>query len=151
MPPFCFVWLLCNVLFQTVSQLQTQLPSVTKRFLVMYCCTAKRYKALCNACLMQLIPDFQDLEWIQQVVTWPSMYVVGPIVVLFVTFLCSGFKSPLCPLLYFITAIICISLWCFTDEMENPYTDQTYVCNLESELTLSVPNFRRHLSSAFLF
>ena len=53
-PPFCFVWLLCNVLFQTESQLQTQLQSATKRFLVTYCCIAKCNEALCNACLMQL-------------------------------------------------------------------------------------------------
>ena len=56
MPPFCFVSLLCNSLFQTASQLRTQLQSATKRFLVTYRCIAKRYKALCNARLMQLVP-----------------------------------------------------------------------------------------------
>ena len=56
-PPFCFVWLLCNVLFQTASQLRTQLWSAKKLFLVTYRCIAKRYKALCNARVMQLIPS----------------------------------------------------------------------------------------------
>ena len=32
------------------------LQSATKRFLVTYRCIAKRYKALCNARLMQLVP-----------------------------------------------------------------------------------------------
>ena len=48
---------LCNVLFQTASQLQTQIRSTTKRFLVTYRCIAKRYEALCNVRLMQLAPD----------------------------------------------------------------------------------------------
>ena len=54
-PPFCFVSLLCNSLFQIASQLWTQLQSTTKHFLVRYRCIAKRYKALCKARLMQLI------------------------------------------------------------------------------------------------
>ena len=61
MPPFCFVLLLCNSLFQIASQLQTQLQSATKRFLVTYRCIAKRYKALCNAHLMQLVPESESL------------------------------------------------------------------------------------------
>ena len=63
---------------------------------------------------------------------WLSMCVVGLIVVLFVVFLCSGFRSPLSPLLCFITEflIICVSLWCFTDETEDPYAEQTYIYNL---------------------
>ena len=56
-PPFCFVSLLCNSLFQTASQLRTQLQSAMKCFLVTYHCIAKRYKVLCNARLMQLVPD----------------------------------------------------------------------------------------------
>ena len=37
------------------------------------------------------------------------------------------------PLLSFIVMflIICVSLWCFTDEVEDPYADQTYICNWE--------------------
>ena len=39
--------------------------------------------------------------------------------VMFVVFLCSGFRSPLSPLLGFITfSIICISLWCYKDELK---------------------------------
>ena len=40
----------------------------------------------------------------------------------FVVVLCSGFSSPLSALLYFITVfvIICVSLWCFTDKVEDP-------------------------------
>ena len=55
------------------------------------------------------------------------------IVVLFTFVLCSGFRSPLSPLLCFITVVLntCISLWCFTDEVEDPYVDRTYICNLE--------------------
>ena len=54
-----FVSLLCNSLFQTASQLRTQLQSATKRFLVTYRCIAKRYKALFNAHLMQLVPGLE--------------------------------------------------------------------------------------------
>ena len=49
----------------------------------------------------------------------------------------SGFlvsRSPLYPLLYFITVfvIILVSLGCFTDEIEDLYKDRTYVLfNLE--------------------
>ena len=43
-------------------QVQTQLRSATKRFLVTHRCIAKRYEALCNARLMQLIPDFADIQ-----------------------------------------------------------------------------------------
>ena len=39
-----------------MSQLRTQLQSATKCFLVTYHCIAKHYKALYNACLMQLVP-----------------------------------------------------------------------------------------------
>ena len=42
----------------TASQLQTQLRSATKRFLVTYRCIAKRYEALCNARFMQPILGF---------------------------------------------------------------------------------------------
>ena len=38
---------------------------------------------------------------------------------MFVVFLCSGFSSPLSPLLGFIMfSIICISLWCYADELK---------------------------------
>ena len=61
------------------------------------------------------------------------MSVVEPIVALFVIVLCSGFRSPLIPLLCFITVflIICVALRCFTDEVEDPCADRTYVCNFE--------------------
>ena len=39
------------VLAGSVSELRTQLRSATKRFLVTYRCIAKRYEALCNACV----------------------------------------------------------------------------------------------------
>ena len=29
------------------------------------------------------------------------------------------------------TSHICVSLWCFTDEVEDPYVHRTYVCSLE--------------------
>ena len=58
---------------------------------------------------------------------------VGPIVDLFVVFLCSGFRSPLSHMLCFITVFvitcICVSLFCFTDEVDDSYADRTYVCN----------------------
>ena len=60
----------------------------------------------------------------QLVVTWLSMSVVGLIVVLFVVFLCSGFRST-------VYLNICVSLRCLTDELEDPYADRSYICNLE--------------------
>ena len=56
---------------------------------------------------------------------WLSMSVVGLIVVLFVCFLCSGFRSPLSTLLYFITVflLVCVSLSWFTDAVEDPYAN----------------------------
>ena len=45
----CFGWLLCNVVFQTASQFQTPLRSATNRFLVTYCCIAKRSVTLTYA------------------------------------------------------------------------------------------------------
>ena len=61
------------------------------------------------------------------------MSTVGPNPVLFVVFLCSGFGSPLSTFFCFIKwfVIICVSLWCFTDEVEDLHADRTYVCNLE--------------------
>ena len=64
------------------------------------------------------------------------MYVV---VVLFVVFLFSGFSSPLSPLLLFITVCL-VSLCCFKDEVEDPYANQTYICN--SELNQKRAKFR---------
>ena len=57
-----------------------------------------------------------------------SMSVGELIVVLLMVILCFGFRSPLSPLLCFITVflIICISLCCFTDKVEDPYADRTY-------------------------
>ena len=57
---------------------------------------------------------------------------VGPIVVvLFVVFLCSGFRSPLRPLLYFIKVlIICVSRRYFINKVEDSYADQSHICNL---------------------
>ena len=48
-------------------------------------------------------------------------------------FLCSGFRSPLSSLLCFIAVffIINVSLWYFTDEVENPCVDRIYICNRE--------------------
>ena len=42
-----------------------------------------------------------------------------------VVFLCCGFRSPFSPLLCFITVvlIICVSLYCFTDKVDDPYAD----------------------------
>ena len=56
-----------------------------------------------------------------------------PIMVLFVVFFYSGLRFPKSPWLGFITMflIICVSLWCFTDEVEDPDTDWLYICNLE--------------------
>ena len=53
------------------------------------------------------------------------MSVVGPIEVLFVVFLSTGFRSPLSPLYGFITAflILCVSLWRSTDELEDPFAN----------------------------
>ena len=34
-------------------------------------------------------------------------------------------------LFFFFIIIICVSLWCSTNEAEDPYADQTYICNLE--------------------
>ena len=50
------------------------------------------------------------------------------IMVMFIIFLCSGFRSPLSHLLCLITVflIIFVSLWCFTDEVEDLYADQTH-------------------------
>ena len=72
----------------------------------------------------------------QLVGAWLWMSVVWLIGVLFVVFLCSGFRTPLSPLLCFITVFlnICILLWCFTDEVEDLYADCTYICNLESHV-----------------
>ena len=47
-------------------------------------------------------------------------------------FLVFWLTSPLSVSLCFITVflIICVSLWCFTDEVEDPYADRTYIFNL---------------------
>ena len=52
--------------------------------------------------------------------------------VMFVVFLRFGFRSLLSLVFCFITmfVIICISLCCFTDAVEDPYSNQTYVSNL---------------------
>ena len=64
---------------------------------------------------------------------WLSMFVVGLTVVQFVVFCCSGFITPLSLLLYFIRMIVIlyVSLWCFTEKVNELYADRTYVCNLE--------------------
>ena len=56
------------------------------------------------------------------------MSVVGLIVVMFVVFLCSGFRSPSHPLICFssVFMIICVSCPCSTDEVENRYADRIY-------------------------
>ena len=59
-----------------------------------------------------------------------SMDVVEPIVVLLVIFLCFVFRSPLSALLCF------LSQWFFSDQVEDPYADLTYICNLHQ-------NYRR--------
>ena len=54
------------------------------------------------------------------------MSVVEPIAVLW--FPCSGIRSPLSPLLCFISVlIICVSLSCFTDEVEDPLVGGAYI------------------------
>ena len=60
------------------------------------------------------------------------MSVVGSILIPWF-FLCSGFRLPLRPLLYFIIEFVImyereyVSLSRFTGEVEDPYADQTYV------------------------
>ena len=58
---------------------------------------------------------------------------VGTIVILFVVFMCSGFKAPLKPLLCFIIVLVvlCFPLRCITYEGEGQTVDRTDVCNLE--------------------
>ena len=52
-----------------------------------------------------------------------------------VVFLCSGFRPPLSSLLCFIIVFVSmyVSLWCFTDEVEDTCADRTYniICNWE--------------------
>ena len=45
-------------------------------------------------------------------------------------FLVFWLQITMMPLLYFITVfvIICVSLLCFSDEVEDHYADRTYVC-----------------------
>ena len=54
-------------------------------------------------------------------------------------FLVFGFRSPLIPLICFITVlmIICVSLCCFTDEEGDPYAVRTHICNLELGVYIS--------------
>ena len=61
--------------------------------------------------------DGSYLRLFQMVKAWLPMSVIGPIVVLFVFFLCSGYRSPLSPFFCFIIVvlIICVSVWRFTD------------------------------------
>ena len=50
------------------------LQSATKRFLVTYRCIAKRYKALCNARLMQLVPgDTSKKGWLNDKKCTPKL------------------------------------------------------------------------------
>ena len=86
------------------------------------------------------LSDGSLLSVFQVVGAWLSMSVVGLIVVLFVVFFCPGFRSPLNPLLCFSTVflIIRVSLWWFTDEVEDPYADQTYICILELHQNLGI-------------
>ena len=57
------------------------------------------------------------------------MSVVGLIVVQFIVFLCSGFRSPLSHLLCFITVVLIIFVFTviFHDEVENPYAERTCI------------------------
>ena len=61
-------------------------------------------------------------------------------VFLFVVSCIFGFRSPLSSLLCFIMVvlIICVSLWCFVDEVENPYADQTDLSSAASELRVRI-------------
>ena len=45
-------------------------------------------------------------------------------------FLLFWLQITMMPLLYFITVFvfICVSLLCFSDEIEDPYADRTYIC-----------------------
>ena len=58
--------------------------------------------------------------------------VVAPLSIFFVDFLCFGFRPSLSQFLCFITVfmIICVSLRCFTEEVEDP-TRTEHVCTLE--------------------
>ena len=59
------------------------------------------------------------------------MSVVGLIVLLFVVFLCSGFRSPLNPLLCSITVLCCMNFTVmFHRCVEDSYVDRTYICSL---------------------
>ena len=61
-----------------------------------------------------------------------SLFVSSPIAVLLLSFLCSGFTSPLSHLFSFIALfVIMCFLWCLMDQSEDPYADRTYACNFE--------------------
>ena len=72
------------------------------------------------------------------------MSVVGFIVVLIMVFLCSGFSSPLSPLLCFITVylIICVSLCYFIDEVERTPTWAEHIIVIWS--CIRIMRFRRN-------
>ena len=77
--------------------------------------------------------DASMLNLFQKVCAWLSIFVVGPIEVLFVVLLYFHYRSPLSPLLCFITVfvVICVSLWCFANEVEDLCVGQTYFCSFE--------------------
>ena len=55
---------------------------------------------------------------------------VGPIVVMFVIFLCPGFITPLTSLLFPVSHVFDNICFTVTDEVEYPYADRTYTDNL---------------------
>ena len=68
--------------------------------------------------LVLRLNDGSLLNLFQIVSAWLSMSVVGLIVVPFVVFLCSGFRSPLSYLLFHHS--VSDYMWSFTDEVEAP-------------------------------
>ena len=74
--------------------------------------------------LITLLLFFNSLLNLYQMVgTWLSMSVIGCHVVLFLVFLCSGFRSPLSPLFCFITVfvIICVSQMKYRTPMQTEH------------------------------
>ena len=82
------------------------------------------YKLLTQIWLITLLPYFHLL----MVGAWLSTSVVGPIMVLLVGFLCSGFGSPFRPLLYSST-VFCINMFfsMFHIWGRGPYADWTWM------------------------
>ena len=91
-----------------------------------------------QAWLLRLITlPVTKLGWSSDYMTAPfsvcSMSLIGPIVVLFVVILCSGFRLRFNNLFCFITVFVTISvpLYFFKGEVDDPYANRTYVCTLQ--------------------